>query len=77
MKENWRLLAGYTKAQEIFSNLDTHVYRALSDGSNIAVIMKIKRRAASGTAKNNSIVNEPAIYRLLCHQGHHRNCTIT
>ena len=56
------MLAGYTKAQEIFSNLDTHVYRALSDESHKAVIIKIKRKPVPGNAEHNSIENEAAAY---------------
>jgi len=59
------LLAGYTKAQEIFSNLDTHVYRALSNDSHKAVIIKIKRKPVPCNAEHNSIENEAAAYKLL------------
>jgi len=61
------LIPGYDNPKEIFSNLDTHVYRARSGTSGESVIIKIKRNGAFPDNERNVIVNEAHIYGKLDH----------
>jgi predicted ATPase/class 3 adenylate cyclase len=61
------LIPGYDNPKEIFSYLDTHVYRARSGTSGESVIIKIKRNGAFPDNERNGIVNEAHIYGKLDH----------
>ena len=57
------MLAGYTVKEEIFSNLDTQVFRAVSQNRRESVIIKVKRNGISNHPGKNSIVNEASVYK--------------
>jgi len=62
------VLTGYTVQDEIFSSLDTQVFRAIADGSGIPVVLKIKRKNLSDPQQHNALAEEARIYQLLDNQ---------
>ncbi len=61
------MIPGYDNPKEIFSNLDTHVYRARSGTSGESVIIKIKRNGAFPDNERNGIAKEAHTYAKLDH----------
>ncbi len=59
------MITGYSIIKEIFSNLDTHILRAVSDSTGNKVIIKIKRNGAFESSKENSLHNEAKAYEFV------------